>query len=143
MKTSPSSDCAFNDSAFRQVGEASYAFEIVRGDALTDGLCRELATVFSTSYGRWSADVPPPRKFYHKEQFPESSSGLRAEYLVVDRRYTLPEITGLLDACGLEVAASRYVRAGFREEYTNSTGKEILLVAKPRLPQSGQKSGFE
>ncbi|MCQ2389552.1 MAG: GNAT family N-acetyltransferase, partial [Kiritimatiellae bacterium] len=62
MKTSPPSDCAFNDSAFRQVGEASYAFEIVRGDALTDGLCRELATVFSTSYGRWSADVPPPRK---------------------------------------------------------------------------------
>ena len=40
MKTSPSSDCAFNDSGLRQVGEASYAFEIVRGDALADGLCR-------------------------------------------------------------------------------------------------------
>lgn len=81
--------------------------------------------------------------FYHKEQFPESPSGLRAEYLVVDRRYTLPEITELLDAAGLEVVKSRYVRAGFAEEYTATTGKEILLVAKPQLPPSGQKGGYK
>lgn len=81
--------------------------------------------------------------FYHKEQFPESPSGLRAEYLVVDRRYTLPEITELLDAAGLEVVKSRYVRAGFSEEYTATTGKEILLVAKPQLPPSGQKGGHK
>lgn len=40
----------------------SHFFQIVRGDELTDGLCHELAEVFSSSYGRWSEDVPPPRK---------------------------------------------------------------------------------
>ena len=40
----------------------AFKFQIVRGDELTGALSNELAAVFSSSYGKWSVDVPPPRK---------------------------------------------------------------------------------
>lgn len=58
--------------------------------------------------------------------------GLDAEYLVVDRRYAREEIEALLADAGLEVCASRFVRAGFDRDFAPSDGKEIVLVALKR-----------
>lgn len=70
--------------------------------------------------------------FYHKEQFSGGAFGLDAEYLVVDRRYARAEIEALLADAGLEVCASRFVRAGFDRDFESSGGKEILLIALKR-----------
>lgn len=67
--------------------------------------------------------------FYHKEQFAGGESGLDAEYLVVDRRYTREEIVSLLASVGLRVVTARFVRAGFQADFAPSAGKEILLRA--------------
>ena len=68
--------------------------------------------------------------FYHKEQFKDTSGDLPAEYLVVDQRYSLEDIVGLVRASGLTVEKSRYVRAGFAKAFQKTTGKEILLICQ-------------
>ena len=66
----------------------------------------------------------------HKEQFPFGKGLPSGEFLIRDRRFTAAEISAWLDAAGLEVVQTRFVRAGFKVEYAVSTGKEILLFAK-------------
>ena len=68
--------------------------------------------------------------FYHKEQFKDGTSALPAEYLIVDRRYTRAEIVAQVQAAGLAVVATRYVRSGFAKSFTAETGKEILVVCR-------------
>ena len=68
--------------------------------------------------------------FYHKEQFRDSVSALPAEYLVVDRRFTVSEIEKWVEDAGLKVIMRRFVRAGFVNDFTRATGKEILIIAK-------------
>ena len=68
--------------------------------------------------------------FYHKEQFHDLVSALPAEYLVVDRRFTASEIEKWVEDAGLKVILRRFVRAGFTTEFTQATGKEILIIAK-------------
>jgi len=68
--------------------------------------------------------------FYHKEQFKDGACALPAEYLVVDRRYTLDEIVQEVEAAGLTVLETAFVRAGFSKRYTKQTGKEILVVCQ-------------
>lgn len=67
--------------------------------------------------------------FYHKEQFSGGASGLDAEYLVVDRRYTREEIVDLLNSAGLKVCTSCFVRSGFNKPFSVASGKEILVLA--------------
>lgn len=66
----------------------------------------------------------------HKEQFPFGRGLPSGEFLIRDRRFTAAEISAWLEAAGLEVVQTRFVRAGFRVEYALSTGKEILLFAR-------------
>ena len=66
----------------------------------------------------------------HKEQFPFGKGLPSGEFLIRDRRFTAAEISTWLEAAGLEVVQTRFVRAGFKVEYAVSTGKEILLFAK-------------
>ena len=47
-----------------------------------------------------------------------------------DRRFTADEIKAWAEECGLAVTESRFVRAGFDDEFDSSTGKEILLITK-------------
>lgn len=68
--------------------------------------------------------------FYHKEQFHDPSAALPAEYLVVDRRFTACEIEKWVEDAGLRVISRRFVRAGFTSDCSQSTGKEILIIAK-------------
>lgn len=68
-------------------------------------------------------------RVYHKEQFPAEASRLPGEYLVVDRRYTSGEIQRILNDAGLKVVLRRFVRSGFGEEFSESDGKEILVIA--------------
>ncbi len=67
--------------------------------------------------------------FYHKEQFSGGASGLDAEYLVVDRRYTREEIVDLLNSARLKVCTSCFVRSGFNKPFSVASGKEILVLA--------------
>jgi len=67
--------------------------------------------------------------FYHKEQF-ESDLDLPAEYLVVDRRYVVDEIVGMLEGAGLTVLSHEFVRAGFSTPFARTAGKEILLFCR-------------
>lgn len=67
---------------------------------------------------------------YRKEQFSDDGNIL-AEYVVADRRYTLKQITELVQSVGLKVREARYVRAGKWDEpleATNLKAKEIVLV---------------
>ena len=66
----------------------------------------------------------------HKEQFPFGKGLPSGEFLIRDRRFTAAEISAWLDAAGLELVQTSFVRAGFKVEYAVSTGKEILLFAK-------------
>lgn len=69
---------------------------------------------------------------YRKEQF-TSGEDIFAEYLVVDKRYTMAEIIGLLESEGLTTIESRYVQAGHWDvalPATDVRAKEILLVVK-------------
>ena len=66
-----------------------------------------------------------------KEQF-SAKSGLPGEYLLCDRRFTAEEIRTWAEACGLAVIDSRFVRAGFSDEFDAFTGKEILLITKKK-----------
>ena len=68
--------------------------------------------------------------FYHKEQFRDTLSALPAEYLVVDRRFTVDEIEKWIEDAGLTVISRRFVRAGFAADFTRTTGKEILLIVR-------------
>ena len=70
------------------------------------------------------------RLFYHKEQFDDPEFGLPAEYLVVDRRFTCEEIKAWIKEVGMEVVTSRFVRAGFHEDFSEQNGKEILVIAR-------------
>lgn len=68
--------------------------------------------------------------FYHKEQFGGGVGFLPAEYLVVDRRFTVDEISRMVEESGLTILLRRFVRAGFSKEFDRGTGKEILIVAR-------------
>lgn len=68
--------------------------------------------------------------FYHKEQFGGGAEFLPAEYLVVDRRFTVDEISKMVEESGLTILLRRFVRAGFSKEFDRGTGKEILIVAR-------------
>ena len=68
--------------------------------------------------------------FYHKEQFRDSVSALPAEYLVVDRRFTASEIEKWIEDVGLKIILRRFVRAGFSGEFTQTTGKEVLVIVR-------------
>ncbi|AFM11203.1 Methyltransferase type 12 [Turneriella parva DSM 21527] len=70
--------------------------------------------------------------FYRKEQF-RNDGLLSAEYLIRDRRYTLPELTSIFNRYGLEVIHSRYVQAGrFNSELyeTHPRAKELLIIVR-------------
>lgn len=69
-------------------------------------------------------------RFYHKEQFMSAALGLPGEYLVVDRRYTAGDLQGLLEKVGLKVVLRQFVRAGFSQAFSESDGKEILVIAR-------------
>ena len=79
-------------------------------------------------------------RVYHKEQFPAEASRLPGEYLVVDRRYASGEIQRLLNDAGLKVILRRFVRSGFGEEFSESDGKEILVIANSDGSSSGAKA---
>lgn len=64
-----------------------------------------------------------------KEQF-SAATGLPGEFLMRDRRFTIEEITQMVERNGLVVKESHFVRAGFDVEHDAVTGKEILLITK-------------
>ena len=66
----------------------------------------------------------------HKEQFCAGRNALSGEYLIRDRRYVMDEIVRLMERCGFEIQARKYVRAGFKGEESPSSGKEILVVGR-------------
>lgn len=71
---------------------------------------------------------------YHKEQF-KDDYGLDAEYVIADKRYTMKEFEGILNAFGFDVIEKRYVKAGawhnaLKED--DKDAKEILFIAKKR-----------
>ena len=66
-----------------------------------------------------------------KEQY-SAKSGLPGEYLLCDRRFTADEICIWAESCGLIVAESRFVRAGFDAKFDATTGKEIQKKKKKR-----------
>ena len=72
------------------------------------------------------------RLVYRKEQFSDDNR-LSAEYVIRDRRYTMPDIVGVLENEGFSILDRRYVRAGHFDDPLSSTdshAKEILIVAK-------------
>lgn len=69
---------------------------------------------------------------YHKEQFQHDGS-LSAEYVIRDKRYTMNEISEMLERQGLNIVDARYVQAGRWDQALQSTdikSKEILLIAR-------------
>ena len=69
---------------------------------------------------------------YRKEQFAEEGS-LPSEYVIRDRRFTMQEITSLVESAGFRVVLTRYVQSGRWDtplDATDKKAKEILLVAK-------------
>ena len=72
------------------------------------------------------------RLVYRKEQFSDDNR-LSAEYVIRDKRYTMPEIVGLLENEGFSVIDKRYGSSGHFDEplgATDSHAKEIIVVAK-------------
>lgn len=69
---------------------------------------------------------------YRKEVF-KGDGFLDSEYIIRDKRYTMPEIVGALKKQGFVILESRYVRAGKFDQPlrgTDLTAKEILVIAK-------------
>ena len=69
---------------------------------------------------------------YRKEQFNDDEE-LPAEYLVRDKRYTMREITSLVESVGLKVLQAHYVQAGHFDIHLSSKdkkAKEILVIAQ-------------
>ena len=69
---------------------------------------------------------------YRKEQFNDDEE-LPAEYLVRDKRYTMEEITDLIESVGLRLIQARYVQAGHFDVQLSSSDKkarEILVIAQ-------------
>jgi len=67
---------------------------------------------------------------YRKEQFYEDGM-LSAEYLVVDKRYTMDEFEELAQKVGLKTVEKRYVQAGHWDKALNAAdpgAKELLFV---------------
>lgn len=70
--------------------------------------------------------------FYHKEQF-DNDCGLRAEYVIRDRRYTAEELEQALQTIGFSVQYVAYVQAGHFDlplDKLDQKAKEILVVAR-------------
>lgn len=68
---------------------------------------------------------------YRKEQFAEEGS-LPSEYVIRDRRFTMEEITSLVESAGFRVVLSRYVQSGRWDvplDAKDKRAKEILIVA--------------
>ncbi len=71
---------------------------------------------------------------YRKEQFSDDNN-LSAEYVIRDKRYTMQQITKLLEKYSFEVIDKRYVRAGHFDDALDaldSHAKEICIVARKR-----------
>lgn len=68
---------------------------------------------------------------YRKEQF-DNNNELSAEYLIRDKRYTMNEITSLVESIGFTIEQKMYTSAGFSQSLTfdDIHAKEILIVAK-------------
>jgi chromosome segregation ATPase len=69
---------------------------------------------------------------YRKEQF-SGEGALPSEYVIRDRRFTMQEITELLESVGFQPIISRYVQAGRWDvslDAKDKRAKEILIVAK-------------
>lgn len=67
---------------------------------------------------------------YRKEQFYEDGM-LSAEYLVVDKRYSMDEFEGIAKRIGLKTVEKRYVQAGHWDQSLDATdpgAKELLFV---------------
>jgi hypothetical protein len=68
---------------------------------------------------------------YRKEQFMDAEY-LPAEYVIRDKRYTMEEITGLIESVGFRVSLARFVQAGrwgTALEEDDPKAKEILVIA--------------
>lgn len=70
---------------------------------------------------------------YRREQFIKGNQ-IPAEIVVRDRRYTLEEISHMVEEVGLEVIEARPVRAGkFNEAAAENIAKEIFVIARRPL----------
>ena len=71
---------------------------------------------------------------FRKEQFPASRSNfLPAEYIIRDKRYSMQEITQLIEVQGFNIIEKRYVQAGKFSvplESTDPKAKEILIICQ-------------
>ena len=71
---------------------------------------------------------------YRKEQFSDDQS-LPAEYIIRDKRYTMKEISDLLEESKFEIVESNYVQAGKFDvplEAKNEKAKEICIVCRKK-----------
>ena len=69
---------------------------------------------------------------YRKEQF-DNDNGLPAEYIIRDKRYTVREISNLVEKVGFSILDARYVQAGhfdIRLEAKDIKAKEICVVCR-------------
>ena len=69
---------------------------------------------------------------YRKEQF-DNDNGLPAEYIIRDKRYTVREISNLVEKVGFSILDARYVQAGhfdIRLEAKDIKAKEICIVCR-------------
>ena len=69
---------------------------------------------------------------YRKEQFIDDGV-LSAEYVIRDKRYTMPEIKTLLEMNGFIIEDARFVQAGHWNDKLDGIdehAKEILIVAR-------------
>ena len=68
---------------------------------------------------------------YRREQFQGSHGDLPREYIIRDRRFSMSQITEMLEKAGLKVVLSRYVKAGsWNVPYKADEAKEILLICR-------------
>lgn len=68
---------------------------------------------------------------YRKEQF-DNDNELSAEFIIRDKRYTMNEISSLLEKTGFRIIEKNYTRIGFKDFYgpADPHAKEILIVAE-------------
>jgi len=133
----------------RNLKKGGYAIISVMNMELTESLALNKASISQNPYSllklppsetmESSGNVFKPeyylintddRLVYRKEQF-TSSNEIFAEYLVADKRYTMSEITNIIENLGLKVVESRYVQAGHWDAPLppiDSKAKEILLI---------------
>lgn len=78
---------------------------------------------------------------YRKEQF-DNDEELPAEYLVRDKRYTMDEITLLVESVGFKVMHGNYVQAGHFDVHLSANdkkAKEILIIARKYMKEKNKQ----